>query len=915
MSETTAPQGRRRVTLDQNRRTWKSEEIDDFLLTIDQTPSSQCGPFSAFFAKVDNPSPIDTDAISSQSSFSTTATSPELQFQNPALPIEFLPPDIKYSSSRLLPSLKNEPADSHTIADIVANIELYSASTVAQSLSDNDPEPSDEDRPESLVQRGCSISRAISTSLFQDPEIDALFSHYHLHITSLMIPVDHSENPYRHLYVSTAVEGIISRGSHAKKSREMVYRALYQSLLASAAYHRWYCDKHQTHYRETGARYRYLAMQSLKDAIEDAAPETNYQLLIMTILSFITIGVLSGDGDDFIIHIKAAAQLRNLRTTWKLLSRASRQLNEISAFLTMLCRTVSFFPSPGPWIGYNERLIEAEDRLIESSGCYEFVYGITASIAAAINQTCHLAEQLAQLRHNKHDIPDEILRACEELGNRLQSWTFESETITSISRSDTFAFLTLTHEAKAWHAAALVFYYTRIQGVEPVDLFQETDQVLTHLLAADEVKSSPPITWPAFIACCNVLKDKRDAWREWWENLLSYKVGSIEKQWEIIQQVWEIVDQAEKDRVIIDWTKANKTMENEDLEKAAVPNTESDSARPEESTRPIMALRAGIRIADGHADTETDPPSPRVHDFAGRSTGRQGLPRQSSFWARVLGGEKETEGPQFMHSMPAQFINTTGAGQIMQTIQFTRPVQLDSKGPEAEKFKFEVLHRYNILSCRSRVLRHLEADPSLGDDEFSDQVFQDLSRYSSASRDYRAFRTDEGYLFPSDRMDRIIGAMVMLEERRRDLEGLRKSSEKSETTMEATEDLGETSMKVKELMEEIDELRSHLNEEFQEAVLSITSGITDANKAKERKALWSRLIMALVGGFALIGPMLIMVLHPTKLTSLLTTSIFTFAAAVCLAVFMKDSEPKDVIGFTAAYAAVLVVFIGTGGGT
>jgi hypothetical protein len=75
-------------------------------------------------------------------------------------------------------------------------------------------------------------------------------------------------------------------------------------------------------------------------------------------------------------------------------------------------------------------------------------------------------------------------------------------------------------------------------------------------------------------------------------------------------------------------------------------------------------------------------------------------------------------------------------------------------------------------------------------------------------------------------------------------------------------------------------------------------------------AFMSRLTMALFGGFALIVPMLIMYLHPTKLTNLLTTSVFVTTVAVYFAA-ATDWEPKDIIGATAAYAAVLVVFVGT----
>lgn len=72
--------------------------------------------------------------------------------------------------------------------------------------------------------------------------------------------------------------------------------------------------------------------------------------------------------------------------------------------------------------------------------------------------------------------------------------------------------------------------------------------------------------------------------------------------------------------------------------------------------------------------------------------------------------------------------------------------------------------------------------------------------------------------------------------------------------------------------------------------------------------------MAVFGGLALIVPMLIMVLHPGLITVTTTTSVFVLVVSVLLAAVMKDAEPKDVVAAMAAYAAVLVVFVGSGGG-
>ena len=83
------------------------------------------------------------------------------------------------------------------------------------------------------------------------------------------------------------------------------------------------------------------------------------------------------------------------------------------------------------------------------------------------------------------------------------------------------------------------------------------------------------------------------------------------------------------------------------------------------------------------------------------------------------------------------------------------------------------------------------------------------------------------------------------------------------------------------------------------------------SKKQQTKEFLSRLGMALFGGCSLIAPMLIMRLHPTLLTELVTTSVFVLSVGVILAWYMKDARKSDILAATATYAAVLVVFIGT----
>jgi hypothetical protein len=81
------------------------------------------------------------------------------------------------------------------------------------------------------------------------------------------------------------------------------------------------------------------------------------------------------------------------------------------------------------------------------------------------------------------------------------------------------------------------------------------------------------------------------------------------------------------------------------------------------------------------------------------------------------------------------------------------------------------------------------------------------------------------------------------------------------------------------------------------------------NKQQREREFWRRLRMALFGGVALVGPMLIMVLYKHLLTSLLTVSLSVFLFALVVAVF-STGTPENVLTAVAAYAAVLVVFVG-----
>lgn len=87
-------------------------------------------------------------------------------------------------------------------------------------------------------------------------------------------------------------------------------------------------------------------------------------------------------------------------------------------------------------------------------------------------------------------------------------------------------------------------------------------------------------------------------------------------------------------------------------------------------------------------------------------------------------------------------------------------------------------------------------------------------------------------------------------------------------------------------------------------------GRTARNHEAERKARIYNVLSALFGGLSLIAPMVVMKLIPTRTCVLVTTCSFVLTFALTIA-FWSNLRHNEILAVTAAYAAVLVVFVGT----
>lgn len=306
------------------------QEINEFLSTIDKDAesmlSSRKGPFSTFPTKTGCQDLTETSKTSQQNHTSVSNRSvecphgwecdevdldhhaPGMQLQalspNSALPLFMNTPDWLAATTQVFNPTIIQP---NTTAAAEGYTDRQFASPNIASDNDNLTESSPSVSygydvpghsmailpiPPSPLPESISLPiQHIRSSLFGDTEADLLMHHYMVHVADVLQPILHTQNPYRGMYVPTALEGACIRASDHKMTNAKPHSALYHALLASAAYHLWNCDKAQRKYQNMGAEHRYRALHSLQAAVNTPTPGSDHQILLMAMLSLVSIGV------------------------------------------------------------------------------------------------------------------------------------------------------------------------------------------------------------------------------------------------------------------------------------------------------------------------------------------------------------------------------------------------------------------------------------------------------------------------------------------------------------------------------------------------------------------------------------------------------------------------------------------------
>lgn len=253
---------------------------------------------------------------------------------------------------------------------------------------------------------------------------------------------------------------------------------------------------------------------------------------------------MEGSIIDFQVHIQAMLELRKSRQHWQMMSLQTSRLNEMSSFMMLIAKTTSCHPATLPNL---HRSHEEPHRPISQTRCYEFTYGVTAEIAYAIHKTLELCKKISFYKlAPQQEIPEDILEACESLGNQLLSWSLNDELSKAIFPNDETMQVVFSHHAHAWHLGALIYYLQHIQGASRSDIAEHVANTASYLHTVEDIKSGlpdnqmAPITWPAFVASCSALD--RETWVLWWTRIQRYGIGTMKRQFDVVKEIWSALD-------------------------------------------------------------------------------------------------------------------------------------------------------------------------------------------------------------------------------------------------------------------------------------------------------------------------------------------------------------------------------------
>ncbi|EHK51102.1 hypothetical protein TRIATDRAFT_313892 [Trichoderma atroviride IMI 206040] len=423
------------------------------------------------------------------------------------------------------------------------------ASLIDLSQSETPPTP--------YIEVSYSLLRPLTPTIYDwlssSRDEATIFHHYVTWIAPIMIPVDSTNNPWKSVYPSTALQ-----------DSSPASRALYHAIIAQSAFNlaNLYKDnRHIYHQKESvalehyGSSLRELSqtLNSTKEAEYNACAATLYTLMIS-----------EGQARDSV--------------AWR------SHFNGAGSFVTQFVRQKPWAQSTHSWVISQSIALSFEisqtgnakphnrspitEILFEgvaSRQNFGYTIGASCNVLRIISSTRLFMERIAH-----GDVPDNLCLTVQSYIAELLPENHaqcgidldipERESIVkSLPRTEQFKFLDCLH-LRLFRTAALIYIYQAILKVPPRGVSKYVRSVLLDAMTFMYVRGGAISMWPVFIAATEATDEADQKMVECWL-AVSSQLGIPNRlvAGTVIRQIWHdraqeaIVRGVEPDQVVLDW--------------------------------------------------------------------------------------------------------------------------------------------------------------------------------------------------------------------------------------------------------------------------------------------------------------------------------------------------------------------------
>ncbi|KAJ5497412.1 hypothetical protein N7463_009399 [Penicillium fimorum] len=179
--------------------------------------------------------------------------------------------------------------------------------------------------------------------------------------------------------------------------------------------------------------------------------------------------------------------------------------------------------------------------------------GAPALTLFAITQTENLAEAIEEYELQNTALPEYLSAGMVSLSAHLQNFRPDDDISLFLSPDMDKQDIVYNNLEVAWYLAAGIYFHNRINNAIINDVSFAVNGILMCLLRAEEIKAQiepdliyrdDPVTFPAFVASLNAIN--REPWVCLWEAMQEYGFPKVNAQWQVIQIVWDIMDDTQE---------------------------------------------------------------------------------------------------------------------------------------------------------------------------------------------------------------------------------------------------------------------------------------------------------------------------------------------------------------------------------